>query len=131
MEIQLGTLKESGEELATFLEPRVGAKPALSGDKITVDEGSVRSGVRPRHVKTYIKRFLHTKGLRKKYRVLVQGKQLTIQELEGAPEEEKEEPVKEQKQAEEKAQEKGEEAQAEKEEKKKTRKRQAKKKEEG
>jgi hypothetical protein len=126
MEIELGTLKDSGEELATFLEPRVGAKPALSGDKITVDDGAVRSGVRPRHVKTYIKRFLHSKGLRKKYRVLVQGKQLTIQELEGAPEE-----VKEEKQAEEKAPGKEEGAQAEKEEKKKVpKKRQTKKKEE-
>ncbi|MDA4125802.1 MAG: hypothetical protein OK452_01160 [Thaumarchaeota archaeon] len=90
MKVTLGTLKNKGDELAAFLEPRVGSKPSLSGDEIEFEDASVRAGVRPRHVKTYIKRFLYMNGVRKKYRVFVSGKELTIQEIEIAEEEEEE-----------------------------------------
>ena len=91
MEIKLGTLKDKGDDLVAFLEPRVGTKPSLSGDTIEIEDGSLKAGVRPRHVKTYIKRFMFMKGVRKDYRVFVAGKELTIQELEKTEEEEKEE----------------------------------------
>ncbi len=91
MKVALGTLKNKGEELATFLEPRVGAKPSLSGDAIEIDDGNVREGVKPRQVKTYIKRFLYMNGVRKNYRVFVSGKELTIQEIELGEKEEEEE----------------------------------------
>ncbi len=94
MKISLGTLKEKGQDLATFLEPRVGAKPSLSGDSMEIDDGSLREGVRPRHVKTYIKRFMYMNGVRKNYRVFVAGKELTIQEIELGKEEKKEEKAK-------------------------------------
>ena len=90
MKVVLGTLKNKGDELATFLEPRVGAKPSLSGDAIEIDDGKVREGVKPRQVKTYIKRFLFMNGVRKNYRVFVSGKELTIQEIELGEEEEEE-----------------------------------------
>ena len=91
MKISLGTIKDQGEELAAFLEPRVGVKPSVSGDTLEVEDGSIREGVRPRHVKTYIKRFMYMKGVKKKYRVFVSGKELTIQEIELGEKEEKEE----------------------------------------
>lgn len=95
MKLVLGTLKDKGEELAAFLEPRVGAKPELSGDSIEIDDGSMREGVKPRHVKTYVKRFLFMNGVRKNYRVFVAGKELTVQEIElGEEEEEEKEKVK-------------------------------------
>ena len=95
MKVALGTLKNKGEELATFLEPRVGAKPSVSGDAMEIEDGSIREGVKPRHVKTYIKRFLYMNGVRKNYRVFVAGKELTIQEIElGEKEEEEEKPKK-------------------------------------
>ena len=81
MKVTLGTLKDKGEELATFLEPRVGAKPSVEGGAIEIEDGSLREGVKPRHVKTYIKRFLYMKGVRKNYRVFVSGKELTVQEI--------------------------------------------------
>ena len=90
MKVVLGTLKDKGELLATFLEPRVGAKPSVSGDAIEIDDESVREGVKPRQVKTYIKRFLFMNGVRKNYRVFVAGKELTIQEIELEEEEEEE-----------------------------------------
>jgi len=90
LKVALGTLKDKGDELVAFLEPRVGAKPSLSGGAIEIEDGSIREGVRPRQVKTYIKRFLYMKGVRKKYRVFVAGKELTIQEIEVSEEEEEE-----------------------------------------
>jgi len=91
LKISLGTIKDQGEELAAFLEPRVGVKPSVSGDTLEMEDGSIREGVRPRHVKTYIKRFMYMKGVKKKYRVFVSGRELTIQEIELGEEEEKEE----------------------------------------
>ncbi|MBI3859862.1 MAG: hypothetical protein HY296_06480 [Thaumarchaeota archaeon] len=93
MKVSLGTFKDNGEELVTFLEPRLGTKPSLSGDSVEIEDDSVRKGVKPRHVKTYIKRFLYMKGARKNYRVFVAGKELRIQEIEVG--EEKEEETKE------------------------------------
>jgi hypothetical protein len=90
MKVVLGTLKNKGDELVAFLEPRVGAKPSLSGDAIEIEDGEVKEGVKPRQVKTYIKRFLYMNGVRKNYRVFVAGKELTIQEIEVSEEEEEE-----------------------------------------
>ena len=89
MKILLGNLKDNTDELATFLEPRVGAKPKASGSEIEFDDGSMREGVKPRHVKTYVKRYLFQKGQRKNFRVLVHGKELRVVELEREEEEEK------------------------------------------
>lgn len=96
MKVELGTLKDRAEELVAFLEPRVGTKPALSGSSLEIDDEAIRKGVKPRHVKTYLKRFLYTNKLRKNYRVMVQGKELTVQELElSEKQEEEREKVKE------------------------------------
>jgi hypothetical protein len=94
LKIALGTLKDKGDDLAAFLEPRVGTKPSISGDSIEIEDEGLRSGVRPRQVKTYIKRFLYMKGVRKNYRVFVAGKELTIQEIELGEEKEEKKPAK-------------------------------------
>jgi hypothetical protein len=90
LKVALGTLKDKGDDLVAFLEPRVGTKPSLSGGEIEIEDEEVKEGVRPRHVKTYIKRFLYMNGVRKKYRVFVTGKELTIQEIELGEKEEEE-----------------------------------------
>ena len=92
MKLALGTLKDKGEELAAFLEPRVGTKPQLSGDSMEIDDKAAKKGMKPRKVKTYIKRFLYMNGIRKSYRVFVEGDELTVQEIElsEAEQEEKE-----------------------------------------
>ena len=91
MKVALGTLKDKGDDLIAFLEPRVGTKPSLSGGEIEIEDEEVKEGVKPRHVKTYIKRFLYVNGVRKKYRVFVTGKELTIQEIELGEKEKEEE----------------------------------------
>jgi hypothetical protein len=91
LKINLGTLKDKGEQMATFLEPRVGAKPSVSGSVVEFEDEAVRAGVKPRQVKTYVKRFLFMNGVRKNYRVFVQGKELTLQEVEVGEEKESKE----------------------------------------
>ena len=97
MKILLGTLKDKGDELAAFLEPRIGVKGELSGGELDIEDDSLRAGVRSRHVKTYIKRFLSIEKVRDDYRVLVEDGELRLVELEGGEEEEEEENRKERK----------------------------------
>jgi uncharacterized membrane protein len=95
MKILLGRMKEKGDDLAAFLEPRIGTKPSVSGDTIEVEDSALRKGVKPRHVKTYIKRFLYMNELRKEYRVFVAGTELTLQQQQLSEEEEEEKEKKE------------------------------------
>ena len=82
MKILLGTLKDKGDELAKFLEPRIGAKPDVSGDELDIEDKSLKKGIRSRHVKTYIKRFLSIEKVRDRYRILVEEGELRLVELE-------------------------------------------------
>jgi hypothetical protein len=82
MKILLGTLKDKGDELAEFLEPRVGVKGEVSGGELAIEDGSMKKGLRSRHVKTYVKRFLSIEKVRSKYRVLVEGPELRLVEIE-------------------------------------------------
>jgi hypothetical protein len=91
MKILLGTLKDKGDELAAFLEPRIGVKPEVGGSELDIEDSSIKKGIRSRHVKTYIKRFLSIEKVRDDYRVLVESGELRLVELEGEEEEEKEE----------------------------------------
>jgi hypothetical protein len=88
LKILLGNLKDKAGELVEFLEPRVGTKPKASGSEIEIEDDSIREGVKPRHVKTYVKHFLFKVGERKNFRVLVQAKELRLVELEREEEEE-------------------------------------------
>jgi len=91
MKILLGTLKDKGDELAAFLEPRIGVKPEVGGGELDIEDASIKKGVRSRHVKTYIKRFLSIEKVRDDYRVRVESRELRLIELGGEEEEEKEE----------------------------------------
>ncbi|HVC26625.1 MAG TPA: hypothetical protein VND40_00550 [Nitrososphaerales archaeon] len=82
MKILLGTLKDKGDELAAFLEPRIGVKGDVSGGELDIEDKSLKKGIRSRHVKTYIKRFLSIEKVRERYRVLVDGGELRLVELE-------------------------------------------------
>jgi hypothetical protein len=90
MKILLGTLKEKGDDLAAFLEPRIGVKGEVSGGELDIEDKSLKKGIRSRHVKTYVKRFLSMEKVRGDYRVLVEGGELRLVELEGTEEEEEE-----------------------------------------
>ncbi len=82
MKILLGTLKDKGDDLAAFLEPRIGVKGDVSGGELDIEDKSLKKGIRSRHVKTYVKRFLSMEKVRDNYRVLVEGGELRLVELE-------------------------------------------------
>ncbi len=62
-----GDLKE---ELSGFIESKLAVKSERDGDKISFEDKSERTHVRAPEVRTILKRFIHTKGIRKKYRLL-------------------------------------------------------------
>jgi len=65
------------DELSQFLEEKLHLKLAVEGSNIVVgsEEGE---DVKTNIVKTYLKRFLHAKGLRHKYRLSVHAKNIML-----------------------------------------------------
>lgn len=88
VQVVLGKLKDRGKDIAALLESKIGVSPVVEGDKITFEGGE--KPVRVRDVKTYLKRFLHREGLKRDFRLLVQGGVVNVVELERVEEEEEE-----------------------------------------
>ncbi|HVB12284.1 MAG TPA: hypothetical protein VNE86_04065 [Nitrososphaerales archaeon] len=61
---------EAKEGLVEFVESKLPLKSEKNGDIITFEDKSPRSHVSSPDVRTYLKRYIHSKDLRKKYRVL-------------------------------------------------------------
>ncbi len=88
-----GLENEAKNDLGSFIEGKLSVKATRDGDIITLEDKSERTHVPKTEVKTYLKRFLHQKKLRKKYRVLSEEGALTFVKLklEEGEEEQKEE----------------------------------------
>ena len=61
---------EAKDGLVEFVESKLPLKSEKNGDIITFEDKSPRSHVSSPEVRTYLKRYIHSKDLRKKYRVL-------------------------------------------------------------
>jgi hypothetical protein len=61
---------EAKDDVVTFVESKLAVKSDKSGDLITFEDKSERTHVSSPEVRTYLKRFLHTKNLKKKFRLL-------------------------------------------------------------
>jgi len=86
VKINLGELKSMVDDLAAYLEEELGVKPVIDGGKVMVEgEGG---DVRVRDVKLHIKKFLHRRGLRRRFRVLVNKDDVKLVSLELEEEEE-------------------------------------------
>jgi hypothetical protein len=79
--IELGDLKDSGDELVSFLASRCGAEVRREGSSLGIYSMRRRVGG-VRLVRTYLKKFLHQKGLRREMRVMLKGKVFSFQSLE-------------------------------------------------
>ena len=79
------------DDVVTFIESKLPVKSDRDGDVITFDDKSPRSHVTSPEVRTYHKRFLHAKDLKKQFRLLSEDGSLTFvkQKLEKEEEEEK------------------------------------------
>ena len=58
------------EEISGFLESKLPVKTERDGDKIIFTDKDERTHVRSPEIRTYVKRFMHTKKIRRKFRLL-------------------------------------------------------------
>lgn len=79
VQINLGKLK-NGEGIVLLLKEKLGISAVLEGKKIILEDEN--NPVRIKDVKTYLKKFLHREGLRKKIRILVEKGEINLIEIE-------------------------------------------------
>jgi hypothetical protein len=84
---------DAKDGLVTFIESKLPLKSDEDGDIVTFEDKSPRSHVRSPEVRTYLKRYLHAKNLKKQYRLLSDSGSLRFvkQHVEKEDEEEEQE----------------------------------------
>ncbi len=83
---------EFKEDLPSFVESKLPVKTEQEGSVLTFDDRNNRTHVSAPEIRTYLKRFLHAKDLRKKYRLLssdgtIKFVKLRADQMEEEPEE--------------------------------------------
>jgi hypothetical protein len=89
--VDLADLETDAKEgLVAFIESKLPLKSTNEGDVITFEDKSSRSHVTSPEIRTYLKRYIHSKDLRKQYRVLSEDGSLKFvkQKIEAKEEEE-------------------------------------------
>ena len=76
LQINLDKLKDGREELASLLDEKLRVSSTLEANKLILnaEEGAITI----RDVKTYLKKYLHRKGLRKDIKILVNNGQINL-----------------------------------------------------
>ncbi|MGI0090624.1 MAG: hypothetical protein ACREBS_02845 [Nitrososphaerales archaeon] len=82
---------EEKNGIVSFMESKLPLKSEKDGDIVTFEDKSSRSHVTSPEVRTYLKRYLHSKDLRKQYRVLSESGSLKFvkQKIQDEEEDEK------------------------------------------
>lgn len=75
--INIGGIKDLKEDLSKFLKEKTSVEPKIEGEVMTL-EGVDESKLSVAFVKTYLKRFLYNKRLRRSYRLSVNKKEISI-----------------------------------------------------
>ena len=78
------------DEVVTFVESKLPLKSDKDGDVITFEDKSSRSHVSSPEVRTYLKRFLHSNDLKKRFRILSEDGSLAFVKRLNQEEEEEE-----------------------------------------
>ncbi len=82
LSVDMSALEDDVREgLPSFIESRLMVKTELEGQVVTFDDKSDRTHVSSPEIKTYLKRYMQTKGIRKKYRLLSQEGSLKFVKL--------------------------------------------------
>jgi len=80
---------ELKDDVVTFVESKLPLKSNKEGDIVTFENKSSRSHVSSPEVRTYLKRFLHSNDLKKRYRILSEeGSLVFVKRLKQEEEEE-------------------------------------------
>jgi len=82
---------EMKDDVVTFIERKLPVKSDKDGDVVSFEDKSARSHVTSPEIRTYMKRFLHSKEMRKKFRILSEEGSLTFVKRHIDKEEEEEE----------------------------------------
>lgn len=67
---------DAKENLTEFIESKLPVKCEKDGDVVRFEDKSPRSHITSPEIRTYLKRYLHTKKLKKQYRILSDGTSL-------------------------------------------------------
>ena len=71
LSVDMSALEDDVREgLPTFIESKLMVKTELEGQVVTFDDKTDRTHVSSPEIKTYLKRYMQNKGIRKKYRLL-------------------------------------------------------------
>lgn len=81
---------EAKEGVVSFIESKLLLKSEKNGDLVTFEDKSPRTHVSSPEVRTYLKRYIHSKDLRKEYRVLSEEGSLKFVKQKIEPEDEEE-----------------------------------------
>ncbi len=83
-----GSVKDG---LVEFIESKLPVKSEKEGEVVTFEDKSPRTHVTSPEIRTYLKRYIHSKELRKQYRILSESGSLKFvkQKVEEEEEEEK------------------------------------------
>ena len=69
--VDLADLETDAKEgVVSFIESKLPLKSEKDGDLVTFEDKSSRTHVSSPEVRTYMKRYIHSKDLRKQYRIL-------------------------------------------------------------
>jgi len=69
--VDLADLETDAKEgVISFIESKLPVKSEKDGDLVTFEDKSSRTHVSGPEVRTYMKRYIHSKDLRKQYRIL-------------------------------------------------------------
>ena len=82
---------DSKDGLVTFVESKLAVKSSRSGDTITFNDKTDRTHVTSPEIRTYLKRYIHSKKLKKKYRLLSDEGSLKFVKIKSQDEDEEEE----------------------------------------
>ncbi|MDG6997949.1 MAG: hypothetical protein JRN15_02410 [Nitrososphaerota archaeon] len=82
---------DSKDGLVTFVESKLAVKSSRSGDTITFDDKTDRTHVTSPEIRTYLKRYIHSKKLKKKYRLLSDEGSLKFVKIKAQEEDDEEE----------------------------------------
>ncbi len=95
VEVDVSSLEnEDKDGLSSFIESKLLVKSDRSGDIVTFEDKTERTHVSSPEIRTYLKRYLHQRNLRKRFRILGDGgvlKFVSRPEHEVSEEEEEEE----------------------------------------
>jgi hypothetical protein len=69
---------ESKDGLVSFVESKLPVKSSRNGDVVTFEDKSEKTHVSAPEIRTYLKRYLHSNQLKKKYRLLSEEGVLTF-----------------------------------------------------